>query len=410
MNISNAQAESRKVGKDRLVIKICSYFFSAQWFNALGAYYFRNNDLRQSLHYVQLAVTLTTSLTYPTREAMVASQSAVMLLDILGDPVAAKIHAQRAQAFAELLGDVCGRVQSICYEIRLCCSVGNFQHAAKLFAEIDALVPAAGATRSLVLQTVEEVRIDFHIQKTEYPEALKMVLASLHSKETARPSVRDTALDHINVAFMSNMTGAQREVVASHLDAVRAQCTTFVNWPCGLQSCETHAGCLDIREGNVAAARPILEKTFKYFFESQDRDNIGLCLEQLADHTYGMYNLDTTLHWVCVYLACGLGTSNTWTTIHALRCMGTLFSACGDHETALSVFQVALDGFTLMDVHMGKGKCMAGMAEILERKGEIARAKELWSASRPMFERSGQARSVAQVDASLCRIRAKILI
>jgi hypothetical protein len=90
--------------------------------------------------------------------------------------------------------------------------------------------------------------------------------------------------------------------------------------------------------------------------------------------------------------------------------MGTFSSAYGDDETAFSVFQVALDGFTLMDVHMGKGKCMAGMAEILERKGEIARAKELWSASRPMFERSGQARSVAQVDASLCRIRAKILI
>lgn len=336
-----------------------------------------------------------------------ASQSAALLSDILGDPQAALAYAQRARVFAGLLGDIRGHVQSVSYEICTCCTIGAFPRAAALFAEIDLLVPV-GSARSEVLQLLEEVRIDFHIQKTEYLDAQRLLRGALHRQETAHPPVRDTALTHINLAFVGIMTGSLRKDVESHLEAVRAQCTTFVNWPSGLLSCDFHAAVLELREGNAVAARPMLETSFRQFYEAHNTENSFLCLEVLADHTRGLSDLEGTQRWACVYLAAALQSKSQLSILNALRCLGTVVAAQRDDETALRAFQVALDGFSDRDVHMGRGNCMAEMAEIFARRGDNPRAKELWGASREVLKRSGlsgQATSVVRVDPALVALR-----
>ncbi|KAJ6549613.1 P-loop containing nucleoside triphosphate hydrolase protein [Mycena vulgaris] len=120
-----AAATSGHAGVEAEIVRGTEYFENREgiekgrWFNALGSYYYRANNLKESLRNVQRAVELATSLPHPTREAMVALQSASMLLDIRGDHAAALLHAKRARACAELLVDLPGQVMSMSYEIRL---------------------------------------------------------------------------------------------------------------------------------------------------------------------------------------------------------------------------------------------------------------------------------------------------
>jgi hypothetical protein len=53
--------------------------------------------------------------------------------------------------------------------------------------------------------------------------------------------------------------------------------------------------------------------------------------------------------------------------------------------------QIALDEFTRMDIHQGKGECFLGLADISERRGEHAIARAHFEDARRMFVKSGLA-------------------
>jgi hypothetical protein len=68
--------------------------------------------------------------------------------------------------------------------------------------------------------------------------------------------------------------------------------------------------------------------------------------------------MSTTLQWAGVFISLALKCTDKRQTMQAFRCLGKIFSAQGDDETALSLFNVALDGFTFMDLHHWRGDCM----------------------------------------------------
>jgi hypothetical protein len=82
----------------------------------------------------------------------------------------------------------------------------------------------------------------------------------------------------------------------------------------------------------------------------------------------------------------------------------------GDDETALSLFNVALDGFTFMGVHHWRADCMVQIADILVNRGEVMKAVGLWKAARPLFERSSQMKDVIQLDAKLAEVDSAVLV
>ncbi|KAJ6549614.1 hypothetical protein DFH09DRAFT_1320091 [Mycena vulgaris] len=242
--------------------------------------------------------------------------------------------------------------------------------------------------------------------KSEYRDAERILLDIIRRKETRRPPVADTALDNLNLALVRTALGAEGHVVQAHLGMVRAQCATFVNWPHGVLMCDMHDADLALRDGGSAlAARMVFERLLAQFSESGDDEEVLFVLERLADPSCGMYAGDEApLRWAGVYFALARTSENTFTTMRALRCLAALSAAQGDDETALSVFQAALDGFTLMGVHEGRGQCLAGMAAIFTRREEVGRAVEALTLARAMFDRSGMARVVAGVDADLAAL------
>jgi hypothetical protein len=93
----------------------------------------------------------------------------------------------------------------------------------------------------------------------------------------------------------------------------------------------------------------------------------------------------------------------------AFCCLGQIFAQQEDSDTALSLFTVALDGYTFMDVHRWRADCMVRIGDIWNSRGEVLKAVGLWKAARPLFERSSQARDVAQIDAKPATVEASIL-
>jgi hypothetical protein len=114
-----------------------------------------------------------------------------------------------------------------------------------------------------------------------------------------------------------------------------------------------------------------------------------------------MNDVNTTLQWAGLFLAYSRKVKNRLATMKAIWCLGDVFAAHDDADTALHLFEVALDGFTNMGVHGCKGECMTRMSSIFEKRRETDMSVSLLRAARPLFERSSQKREMEWVDLKL---------
>ncbi|KAJ7493478.1 hypothetical protein FB451DRAFT_1164371 [Mycena latifolia] len=102
--------------------------------------------------------------------------------------------------------------------------------------------------------------------------------------------------------------------------------------------------------------------------------------------------------WTVVYLAHAKTTQMTLDLHKALQFLGDVFLQDGDEETAHSLWAVALEGFTYMDVHRSRANCMLRLGDLVQQRGQPAEAVELWRNARPLFELSLQTKDVAQIN------------
>jgi len=216
---------------------------------------------------------------------------------------------------------------------------------------------------------------EIHLLKTEYQAARSIYTQIICS--TPPGFFRAHAL--VNIAFIDVAMAAPAVSVHTNLDAVK-----LLHIPLFLCLCDYVDAVLMLREGDTAAARMILERVI---VKSPDFEYTMLCLEQLANLDYGIYDCQTTLTWATIYLGSAIRSKDKLSTMKALKCLGQIAAAEGETSTAMSLFQVALDGFTFMDVHQWRADCMLRMSKIHLDSGEVLRAKELFEAAQPLFDR-----------------------
>jgi hypothetical protein len=151
----------------------------------------------------------------------------------------------------------------------------------------------------------------------------------------------------------------------------------------------------------------------KFVISSQEMSSAELALQGLArlsDLSTEMNNIMATFRWAGVFLSLALKSQDKLQTMQAFRCLGQIFAAEGDNEMALSLFKVALDGFTSMDVHHWREDCMVHIADILQDCGEVMKAIELWKAARFLFERSSQMKDIIKIDTKLAEVDSEVLV
>ena len=109
----------------------------------------------------------------------------------------------------------------------------------------------------------------------------------------------------------------------------------------------------------------------------------------------------------------GVGVQNEG--VRDLRTLGYFWKhsvQCLDHAvykitttTAISLFTLALDAFTYMDVHCSRAECMLQLGNISKTNGDFDKAEEHWKLARPLFECASQQKNIALIDEKLLAIK-----
>jgi hypothetical protein len=170
--------------------------------------------------------------------------------------------------------------------------------------------------------------------------------------------------------------------------------------------CDVILADLHLREGNSLAAKKTLAGCLRVTLEYCQIQTY--CLERLGDAScWG--DLDWMSSWTFIYLVNSLKTKEKLGIYKALQFLGDIFLFQNDEHTAISLFTVALEGFTQMDVHRSRAECMLQFGDISMGHGDPLKAVEFWEAARPLFECSSQTKQVQHINERLAGISDDVL-
>jgi hypothetical protein len=200
-----------------------------------------------------------------------------------------------------------------------------------------------------------------------------------------------------------DQTVGRDEAHVLHGLAVAKQAVVRLDWKQGMLFCERLMAGVHLARGDIAAAREGYISCFQSTRVGYMLPGMMQCLEMLGDLRHGMSDVETTFHWAGTFFAAVRVWHNVVLTYQALRCLGDIFLAEGDDETALNVFSAVLEGATEMDVHRRRADCMVRIGDILMARGNAAEATKMWRDARPLFIRSSQMKDAASVDVRLAQ-------
>ncbi|KAJ7159794.1 hypothetical protein C8R46DRAFT_1039063 [Mycena filopes] len=258
---------------------------------------------------------------------------------------------------------------------------------------------AEGEMDSAVLNTLGEV----HRFKTEYVEA-----HNIHDQILHKVSVEQDPFDHacavFNRAEVDLRLGAPREHVEAALATVRSIFTNM-GYSRGATLCALVSGDLELREGNAPAASQLLQNCV-HASQGKDGEIMTIALGLLANAKRWSFS-PSSENWSVVFLVHALKSEEQLEIHRALQFLAEIFLQQGEAETAATLFAVALERFTQMDIHQNRAECMFGLGDILQEGGDSAQAVEMWTTARPLFERSLQLQEVGKIDESLAAVEEK---
>jgi tetratricopeptide (TPR) repeat protein len=239
--------------------------------------------------------------------------------------------------------------------------------------------------------------------KSEYVEAHSIHISILEETSTQDPFGYGLAL--LNVAEIDVMIGTPKNGVQRDCDTARKLFNTVGN-VLGVTLCDVILADLYLREGDSLVARTIFKKCLNVTLEYSQIQTY--CLERLCDAScWG--GSEQMSSWTTVFLVNSLKRKKKLEVYKALRSLGDIFLAQNDEHTATSLFTVALEAFTHMDVHRSRAECMLRLGDISKGHGNLLKAVEFWEAARPLFERSSQAKQVQNIHERVAGIGKDVL-
>ncbi|KAJ7433211.1 hypothetical protein FB451DRAFT_1196355 [Mycena latifolia] len=173
--------------------------------------------------------------------------------------------------------------------------------------------------------------------------------------------------------------------------------------------CKIELGKLHLREGEILTAKGILQTCFKSTW-GKDAQGALPCMESLANIKHWPdSDFRWASGWAIIYLGYAKKLGDKIALPRALQFLGDVFQAEGDCATSISLFTVALEGFTRMDNHRSRAECMLRLGDLAKGHGGVPKAIELWKTARPLFEWSSQAKQVTQIEERLAAITNNVL-
>lgn len=323
----------------------------------------------------------------------------------LGDYAAGQIQACEAKRLAQISADLWSEALALRIEASCWRSLGNYKHAFSLCKNARKLLGLCGLVGGGLDLTIMSSEGEIHNFRSEYVETLN-IQKQILSKISVEQDPYNHAFALLNIADIGVMMGASKHVVEKNIDIAKSIFKT-VGYSMEVLICDAILADLYLREGNMLTAQTLFEKCLSSFW----RNHIEMatyCLERLSNVSRWSA-MDWPTSWTMVYLVHALKFEQKLDIHKALQFLGDVFQAEGDQGTAISLFTIALDGFTNMDIHRSRAECMLCLGDISQGNGDWLKAVQLWMAARPLFERSSQAKQVAVIDEKLAIISGDVL-
>jgi tetratricopeptide (TPR) repeat protein len=246
-------------------------------------------------------------------------------------------------------------------------------------------------------------KAEAHKCKSEYSEAWNINIKILQITADQDPHWHADAL--LNVAEVEVWMGVPKHDVQRNIELARSKFTTM-----GLKReiicCDCALADLYLREQDLRGAKRLFERSLN--LTPEDSEIKSYCFERLGNASSWGPD-EAILGWMTIFLVHSLKSRLELQVHKALQFFGQMFLIQNDVDTAISLFTVALEGFTHMDVHRSRAECILRLGDISNSYGDQLKAVELWMIARPLFERSSQVKDVQHVDERLACISSDVL-
>ncbi|KAF8169417.1 hypothetical protein K438DRAFT_1774215 [Mycena galopus ATCC 62051] len=290
--------------------------------------------------------------------------------------------------YAEDIGDIVAEAISLDLEARC---THNHKQAPTLRMEGRELLLVCGLVGGATDLMIRAGLAEVHFIKTEYAELRRLSVEMLSEASPGQPTP---------ILDLELYSGAENLVpVRNNLDIANEQ-STALGFPRAVLLCDTVYAALEHAEGNLAMAKVMFQQCIASL-QSSEIDGVISCFDRLPDPLCLMDGFEKTSEWATIYLCLALETGDKLSSMKAVRHLASIAVAQEDEETGLTLYEVALDGFTFMDIHRWRAECTDHTGTILGRRGNIAKAAKFLREAKPLFATSLQTKNSAQMETKL---------
>jgi tetratricopeptide (TPR) repeat protein len=362
------------------------------------------SDIPTATTLCETAISLATS-TGNTKRVSQALTASAWIKWKLGNYADAQVHAHEAQRLARMSGNLDREGAALHIEAICHASQGNYKKSISLIHRARNLLNLCGMSGGSKAHQIMISQAEVHKLKSEYVEARNIQTQILREASVDQDSYAH-CISLLNYAEIDILVGAPRDNVHRNLNAAKSISTTTGQQRL-IRACNCLQADLNLREKDMLSAQALFCTNLKASW-GRDSEWVMYCLERLTD--VSRWNLpNSPSSWTTVFLAQSLQWQGTLGIHKALQFLGDIFLLQRDEDTAISLFTVALDGFTRMDVHCSRAECMLRLANISQGHGDLLKAVELLEIARQLFERSSQAKQLEHIDEKLAVVGKDIL-
>ncbi|KAF8176115.1 hypothetical protein K438DRAFT_1770655 [Mycena galopus ATCC 62051] len=366
----------------------------SRFYGAAAHHFFHHKAaLQQATQFYHKALEMARLCGDSTQECIALIQIAIFKWNT-GDYCAANAFAAEAQRLSNLSADLYLEAWAIHLGAISSISLGSYQNTPPQLYRALELLRICGLSEGPLGIDISEAQAEIHLSKSEYFEARRIFCKII---ETTAAEVNSSSYAHalLNIGLIDTIIGEAEEDICDTLKV--AQRTEMKDSACGFVR-DMVQGILDLRAGRFDMARAKFKKSLYQSWGQSSRTKC-LCLEHLADIKAWPAN-EWDENWLVIYLADAHNSKAKLALYKALLLLGDAFSEKNDEDTAANLYQVALAGFTQMDVHHGRAKCMLRLGDLAIKHENPSEAITFWKAAQPLFQQSVP-RDVAQIDSRL---------
>ncbi|KAJ7466358.1 hypothetical protein FB451DRAFT_1260710 [Mycena latifolia] len=368
------------------------------FYNVAATYHNASSqDHAAALQFCQSHLSLGISIGSLKSQSLAFNELAVIQMNS-GDFSGAQENAAKSQRAAQIAGNLyveaaALRVEAMCWQY-----FGSYSYCLSLLDRAIHLLDLCGMSAGELHSGIRNSQAEVHRCKSEYAEAHNIQIHILKDWPADQNPIQH-AFALLNIAQVDVELGSTVDDVQWKINTAGMHFQK-INYALGIVYCDVVRAALDVRQDNFPAAKKLFKKCLKSP-GGNTPEAFTYCVEKLASVQQWSAADHNSSTWPVILLVYSVKSKQRLELHKGVQFLGDLFHAQGDKDTATSLFTVALDGFTKMDVHRSRAECMVRLGDISVLKGDELKAATLWETARPLFERSSQSKQVAQVDVKL---------